>query len=120
MPSAKTSPDPASRTARRVVGECKLFRALSERGRDELSKRALIRNFARGQTIFVMGDKGDSLIAVLAGQVRISIASPGGRDVLLAMIGPGEIFGEIAVLDGRPRTADASPRPACGPCGRAL
>ncbi|HET9903184.1 MAG TPA: Crp/Fnr family transcriptional regulator [Xanthobacteraceae bacterium] len=102
---------------RRVLRECKLFGALSEAARDALAARARVRDFARGQTIFVMGEPGDSVHAVLEGEVRLSVASPAGRDVLLAIMRPGDIFGEIAVLDGQPRTADAT---ALAPCSLAI
>jgi CRP-like cAMP-binding protein len=105
---------PAHRdTARRLIGECRLFRGLSEARRVELVARAHVRTYARGDTIFVMGDEGDRLMAVLDGRVRISVTSPDGREMVLAILGPGEVFGEIAVLDGRERTADATAHTAC-------
>jgi len=60
-----------------------------------------------------MGDSGDCLMAVLGGRVRISVASPAGREMVLAILGPGEIVGEIAVLDGKERTADATAHDLC-------
>jgi CRP-like cAMP-binding protein len=48
-----------------------------------------------------MGDPGDQLIALLSGMIRISIASSEGKELLLAIIRPGEIFDELAVLDGK-------------------
>ena len=99
--------------ARRVLYECRLLRGLPESGRHELVGRARIKTFARAETIFLLGDEGDCLMAVLNGQVRISIASPEGREILLALLGPGEVFGEIALLDGKPRTADATAQTEC-------
>ena len=61
----------------------------------------------RSATIFAKGDPGTSLFAVLAGTVKIEAPSAGGRVALLNLVRAGEIFGEIALLDGRPRTADA-------------
>jgi CRP-like cAMP-binding protein len=52
-------------------------------------------------------------MAVLSGQVRISISSPEGKELLLAIIHPGEVFGEIALLDGKERSADAIAMQAC-------
>ena len=54
------------------------------------------------------GDNGSSLMAVLRGRVRISSVSGDGKEVTLNVINPGEIFGEIALLDGEPRSADAT------------
>src|SRR5436305_7340177 len=67
----------------------------------------------RGATIFSKGDPGNSLIAVISGTVKISISSPDGRTAILNLIGPGELFGEIAVLDGQARTADATANTNC-------
>lgn len=53
------------------------------------------------------GDPGNAMMAVLSGRVRICSYSTEGREVVLNVIGAGEVFGEIAMLDGGPRTADA-------------
>lgn len=65
------------------------------------------RSVRRGATIFTKGDPGSGLMAVLWGSVKISVPTADGREAVLNIINPGEIFGEIALLDGRPRTADA-------------
>ena len=75
---------------------------------DEILKFASERRVRRGQTIFQRGDNGSSLMAVLRGRVRISSVSGEGKEVTLNVISPGEIFGEIALLDGQPRSADAT------------
>jgi len=72
-----------------------------------------MRHFAAGETIFLMGSPGGSMMAVLSGTVRISIPSPEGREIVLAVLQPGEVFGEIALLDGKERTADARAMTAC-------
>jgi CRP-like cAMP-binding protein len=72
-----------------------------------------IRKIPRGATIFTKGDPGTGLIGVLQGSVKISIASADGRDIVLNIIQAGEIFGEIALLDGHPRTADATAMSEC-------
>src|SRR4051794_21343344 len=93
--------------ARRVLGECALFRDLSADERNELIARAHLRKFAPGDTVFLMGSPGDSMMAVLSGSVRISVPSSEGKEIVLAILQPGEVFGEIAVLDGKERSADA-------------
>jgi len=65
------------------------------------------RSVRRGATIFAKGDPGTGLMAVLWGSVKISVPTPDGREAVLNIINPGEIFGEMALLDGRPRSADA-------------
>jgi CRP/FNR family transcriptional regulator, cyclic AMP receptor protein len=99
--------------ARRLLGECILFRGLSLKERNELAARARMRDFAAGETIFLMGAKGDSMMAVLDGNVRISVPSPEGKEIVLAIIQPGDVFGEIAVLDGKERTAEATAMTDC-------
>ena len=72
-----------------------------------------MRHFAAGEPIFLMGSPGASMMAVLSGTVRISIPSHEGREIVLAVLQPGEVFGEIALLDGKERTADAHATTAC-------
>jgi CRP-like cAMP-binding protein len=99
--------------ARRLLGECVLFRGLAPDDRASLSARARIRSFGAGETVFLMGSSGDSMMALLDGTVRISVPSAEGKEIVLAIIQPGEVFGEIALLDGKERTADARAITAC-------
>jgi CRP/FNR family transcriptional regulator, cyclic AMP receptor protein len=71
------------------------------------------RTLPRGAAIFAKGDPGSGLMGVLAGSVKISVPSADGRDIVLNIIHEGEIFGEIALLDGHPRTADATAMTDC-------
>jgi CRP/FNR family transcriptional regulator, cyclic AMP receptor protein len=98
---------------RRFLGNCFLFQGLALGERDELVTRAHIRRFAAGDAIFHMGSPGSSMMAVLSGEVRISISSAEGKELLLAILQPGEVFGEIALLDGKERSADAKAMSAC-------
>src|SRR6266550_4448897 len=99
--------------ARRLLADCMLFRGLVGNERDAVVARARLRHFAAGETIFLMGSPGDSMMAVLSGQTRISVPSPEGREIVLAIFQAGEVFGEIALLDGKERTADARAMTAC-------
>lgn len=63
---------------------------------------------AAGSQIFSRGDPGDSLFLILTGRVRISILTPDGRELSFSHAVPGDIVGEIAVLDGSPRSANAT------------
>lgn len=74
---------------------------------------AVLRSVPAGTTIFVKGDPGSSLIAVLAGAVKISVPARDGREAVLKVIYAGEIVGELAVLDGRPRSASATAMVPC-------
>ena len=96
-----------SESARRQLANCVLFRGLMTEERDAIVRRAHMRHFAAGETIFLIGSPGDSMIAVLSGTVRISISSPDGNEIVLAVLRAGEVFGEVTLLDGKERTADA-------------
>jgi len=96
-----------SEEAQRLLGTCSLFSGLSNDERAILVARARLRNFAAGQTVFSMGSPGNSMMAVLSGTIRISIPSPDGKEIVLAILHAGEVFGEIPLLDGKERTADA-------------
>ena len=71
------------------------------------------RKATRGSAIFAKGDPGTGLMGVLSGMVKVSVASTEGKDIVLNIFHEGEIFGEIALLDGRPRTADATAMSDC-------
>ena len=84
-----------------LFSECVLFRHLERREIAALFTRVRIRDFAASETIFVIGSPADSMMIVLRGALQISSASP------VAILSPGDMFGEIALLDGLPRSADA-------------
>jgi CRP/FNR family transcriptional regulator, cyclic AMP receptor protein len=85
-----------------------LFEAMQPAELDGILNFASERRCRRGQTIFQRGDDGSAMMAVLRGRVRISSVSGDGKEVTLNVISPGEVFGEIALLDGQPRSADAT------------
>lgn len=77
---------------------------------DDLARLAGLSTTKRlqaGEAVFMKGDPGNSMMAVLSGRVRICAYSAGGREVVLNVINQGEVFGEIAMIDGGERTADA-------------
>lgn len=63
------------------------------------------RNYRRGEVVFHQGDPGDTLHVIAAGRVKVVVLAEGGDEIVLFILGPGELFGEIALLDGGPRTA---------------
>src|ERR1700722_13467012 len=73
-----------------------------------IAKSAVPRAYSAGQTIFLADDPGDSMFVVVSGRVRLSIATASGRELSLRHVEAGSAFGEIALLDGRPRSADAT------------
>jgi CRP/FNR family cyclic AMP-dependent transcriptional regulator len=99
---------PMSRAeARALIANCVLFRGLGALQRDEIVTRARVRSYAAGDTIFVMGSQHESMMAVVSGTVKISVPTADGREIVLAILQPDEVFGEIAMLDGKERSADA-------------
>jgi CRP/FNR family cyclic AMP-dependent transcriptional regulator len=91
-----------------ALSNCTLFVAVTPAEQDRILDIASERSVRRGQTIFQKGDMESSMMAVLRGSVRISAGSADGKEVTLNTIGAGEVFGEIALLDGQPRSADAT------------
>jgi CRP/FNR family cyclic AMP-dependent transcriptional regulator len=83
------------------------FKGLGDQIIAQLMPHALMRKVKKGTVLFRKGDLGTNLYAVRAGAVRISTPSEQGKDAVFNLIIPGEIFGEIACLDGGQRTADA-------------
>jgi len=96
--------DPAHRAA---LLASDLFRTMSACEIDAVLARASVRHVAAGETILHRGDKSAGLIVILSGRLRISVVSPEGGEVTLGVLGPGEVLGEISMLDGRERSADA-------------
>lgn len=95
-------------TPKTVIERDSLFRGLAGALHERIAALAMRRAYAEGAIIFMRGDPGDSLCGVVRGRVRISVSRPGGKEVFLNIMTPGETFGEIALLDGEPRTATAT------------
>src|SRR3954447_3366284 len=90
-----------------------IFSDLEPDAFDQLCRYAKPSNLKRGVTIFSKGDPGNCLYAVISGTVKISTSSAEGRSAILNLIGTGEVFGEIALLDDRERTTDAIANSDC-------
>ena len=105
QPRDTQSPHLTDKTA--VLRAHPFFRELDQRIVDSLVPHALTRKAKRGALLFRKGDPGTNLYVVCDGAVRVSAPSDHGKDAVFNLIVPGEIFGEIAFLDGGPRTADA-------------
>src|SRR4029079_16786150 len=96
-----------------VLRKHQMFSDLDAGALDQLCRYAKHTVLKRGTTIFSRGDPGHCLYAVISGTVKISISSPDGRNAILNLIGAGELFGEMSVLDGHPRSADATATTIC-------
>jgi CRP/FNR family cyclic AMP-dependent transcriptional regulator len=103
----------ANERGRKLLEKCTLFSSLDDKARREITAFAHSRSFTAGDSICRLGDDADSMMAVVAGTVRISRPTVRGKEIILADLRPGELFGEIALLDGRPRSADAKALTNC-------
>ena len=93
---------------RRALAANELFGVLSEHELDQLLAHAHIVAYPAGAVIFAKHDPGHSLMVVLRGLIKISNFSSEGREAVHALMDPGEIFGEMALLDGKDRSATAT------------
>jgi CRP-like cAMP-binding protein len=83
------------------------FAELDDAAAEAVAAICVTRRVDPGEVLFQKGDPGDALYAVRRGQIRIGTGTDGGRRLTLNLLGSGDVFGEVALLDGRPRTADA-------------
>ena len=90
-----------------VLAGIPFFSALGRECISATARAGRFRTYASGQIIFHQGDPGDHLYTVIEGLVKIVFASERGDEMVLNIMGPEEIFGELALLDGSPRSASA-------------
>ncbi|TYC67874.1 Crp/Fnr family transcriptional regulator [Stappia sp. BW2] len=91
----------------KLLGQSFIFEALDEQSRKDLAAFAHVKRYTAGDVIFDMGTPGQSMMAIAEGSVRITMTTPSARDVTLSELHAGDIFGEIALLDGGERSANA-------------
>jgi len=83
------------------------FAGLDSAALDVVASGTRIRRFRRGEVVFHVGDPGDALFLISSGSVKITLPSETGEEAILATLQPGEVFGELSLLDGAPRSATA-------------
>ncbi len=92
---------------RALLRENFLLTALSDDELDRMLRFSNVNSYKANEVIFRKGDPGEGMMAVLTGQIRIGVMSAEGKELIHNIINPGQVFGEIALLDGKPRSADA-------------
>ena len=91
-----------------VLATAPLFAGVDPATADLLASAMTTRKVDRGHVVFTEGDTGDRLFIVIEGKVKISRSAADGRENLLAVLGPSEMFGELSLCDPGPRTATAT------------
>ncbi len=88
-----------------AIARISIFSKLNQPDVEELTKIISAKKYGPAAAVFFQGDPSDSLYMLLTGSVKVTQASEDGREKILDILGPGEIFGEFAMLDGHPRSA---------------
>jgi CRP/FNR family cyclic AMP-dependent transcriptional regulator len=98
---------------RQALAKTQLFQALQPEDLDAILARAMVKRVLRSEMIRRRGDPGTGMVIIVSGRVRISLVSEDGREVTLAVLGPGEVLGEMTLLDGGECSADATAQEDC-------
>ncbi len=91
-----------------LLARIPLFASLKPAHLDEIAGKLALRSYKRGATVFHKDDAGSTLYIVQSGQVKISAPSPEGEETILTILTDGDFFGELSILDGKPRSATAT------------
>ena len=91
-----------------VVRRAPLFKALDDEAASALQSEMSRSHMERGDVLFHEGDRGDTLYVIAEGKIKLGRTSPDGRENLVAILGPGEMFGELSLFDPGPRTMTAT------------
>ena len=91
-----------------VLRRAPLFEGLDEESAHALRRQMSEVKLSRAEHLFLEGDPGDRLYVVLDGKIKLTRTAADGRENLLSVLGPGEMFGELSLFDPRPRTSAAS------------
>lgn len=100
-------------TPEQFLGLHPLLKGLESAERTRLVRRSAIKTFPARSTVFFREDEADGVYGILSGSVVVTVDSPGGGDLILQLLSEGQLFGELAVVDGRGRTASVITRTPC-------
>jgi CRP/FNR family cyclic AMP-dependent transcriptional regulator len=95
------------RSVSELLADVPLLAHASPEQRDRLASAAYPKKLARGQVLFVEGEPCDAVYVVRSGRLKVSVTSPHGDELVLALYGPGASVGELSIVDGGPRSAGA-------------
>jgi len=90
-----------------ALGRCRLFAGMGHEALRAMARTLRARRFRRGEVLFHEGDPGDALFVVASGAVKVVVPSEEGEEAILATLRRGDFLGELALLDGAPRSASA-------------
>jgi CRP-like cAMP-binding protein len=99
-------PDPRIERFRSLVGQSPLFRGASGQALDDLMRRMQIRSRPASTVLVAQDEPGDSMFLLVEGRARVVIFGENGRELTLSSLRPGDVFGELSLLDARPRSAN--------------
>jgi CRP/FNR family transcriptional regulator, cyclic AMP receptor protein len=91
----------------RILRATDLFGSVPAEDLEAVAAASRLRVFRRGQVVCTAGDPGETVIVVVSGRLRVVVRSADGGELTLTVIQPGGVFGELAAVDGGPRSADA-------------
>lgn len=92
---------------REVLRTVPIFSELSEEDISSLAHLALRKRYPKDTVVFFENEEGDFFFTILEGRIKVTILGDDGREVILSVLGPGDFFGEMALLDNEPRSATA-------------
>jgi CRP-like cAMP-binding protein len=92
---------------REVLRTVPIFSELSDEDIASLAHLALRKRYPKDTVVFFENEEGDSFFMILEGRIKVTILGDDGREVILSVLGPGDFFGEMALLDNEPRSATA-------------
>jgi CRP/FNR family cyclic AMP-dependent transcriptional regulator len=96
-----------------ILRETSLLRSVPAEDLKALADASRLRTYRRGQVVFTTSDPGDTVIVVVSGRIKVTVRSADGGELTLSVIRPGGVLGELGVVDGGPRSADAETLEDC-------
>jgi len=88
-----------------MLREIPLFSRLDDKALGNLEKAAIKRAYPKNTILISKGDKSDQLFVVLKGKLKVAIADASGKEIIMSLLGAGDYFGEMAMIDGESRSA---------------